>query len=78
MSLSVDARTLRDLLANPAAAEILSAVTGCPLVVVDITDRSAGLELAGLDAPASSSQPSPAGSSRRKTPGLRCPSCASG
>ena len=49
MSLSVDARTLRDLLADPAAAESLSAVAGCPLVVVEITDRCAGLALADLD-----------------------------
>jgi enoyl-CoA hydratase/carnithine racemase len=49
MSLSVDAPTLRDLLADPAAAESLSAVADCPLVIVEVTDRSSGLALAGLD-----------------------------
>jgi enoyl-CoA hydratase/carnithine racemase len=49
MSLSIDADTLRDLLADPAAAESLSVVSGCPLVVVEITDRAAGLTLTALD-----------------------------
>jgi hypothetical protein len=52
MSLSIDARSFRDLLSDPAAAESLSAVTGCPQVVVEISDRSDGLKLAGLDAAA--------------------------
>lgn len=49
MSLSIDATAFRDLLADPAATESLSAVTGCPQVVVEVTDGSAGLALAGLD-----------------------------
>jgi hypothetical protein len=49
MSLSIDATAFRDLLADPAAAESLSAVTGCPQVVVEVTDGSAGLTLTGLD-----------------------------
>jgi enoyl-CoA hydratase/carnithine racemase len=49
MSLSIDATAFRDLLADPAATESLSAVTGCAQVVVEVTDGSAGLALAGLD-----------------------------
>jgi enoyl-CoA hydratase/carnithine racemase len=49
MSLSTDSRTFRDLVSDPAAAESLSAVTGCPQVVVEVGDRSAGLALAGLE-----------------------------
>lgn len=49
MSLNLDARTFRDLLADPAAAETLSAVAGCPLVIVQIADGSAASWLAGLD-----------------------------
>jgi enoyl-CoA hydratase/isomerase-like protein len=49
MSLKLDARALRDLLADPAAAEGLSAVTGTPLVIVEVGDAAAGRALAGLD-----------------------------
>src|SRR5260221_9217824 len=49
MRLSLDARTFRDLLADPAAAEGLSAVMGSPLVIVEADDASAGRKLAGLD-----------------------------
>src|SRR5258708_40090917 len=49
MSLNLDARTFRDLLADPAAAEGLSAVMGSPLVIVEADDASAGRKLAGLD-----------------------------
>src|SRR5215472_2543371 len=38
MSTPIDARTLRAALADPAAAETLSAAAGCPLVVVDTSD----------------------------------------
>jgi hypothetical protein len=49
MSLSIDARTFRDLLSDPVAAESLSAVTGCVQIVVEIGDRSDGLALAGVN-----------------------------
>jgi hypothetical protein len=49
MSLKLDARALRDLLADPATAEGLSAVTGTPLVIVEVGDATAGRTLAGLD-----------------------------
>jgi hypothetical protein len=49
MSLKLDARALRDLLADPAAAEGLSAATGTPLVIVEVGDAAAGRELACLD-----------------------------
>ena len=49
MSLNLDARTFRDLLADPAAAEGLSAVMGSPLVIVEADDASAARKLAGLD-----------------------------
>ena len=49
MSLKLDARALRDLLADPAAAEVLSAATGTPLVIIEVGDAAAGRELAGLD-----------------------------
>jgi hypothetical protein len=49
MSLKLDARALRDLLADPAAAERLSAATGTPLVIVEVGDAAGGRELAGLD-----------------------------
>jgi enoyl-CoA hydratase/carnithine racemase len=47
--LSTDARGFRELLGDPAAAESVSAAAGCPLVVVEIADGSAGAALAGLD-----------------------------
>jgi hypothetical protein len=40
MTLLLDAGTFRDLLADPAAAEGLSAVAGSPLLVVEIRDAS--------------------------------------
>ena len=49
MSLSIDARTFRDLLADPGAAEAVSAADGCPLVIVDADDDEAGKILPGLD-----------------------------
>jgi hypothetical protein len=49
MSLTIDARAFRDLLADPAAAEPLSAVTGTPLVVVEVGDAAAARSLALLD-----------------------------
>jgi Enoyl-CoA hydratase/isomerase len=52
MSLAIDPRTFRDLLADPGAAESLSAVTGWAQVVVETTDRTGGEVLAGLDATA--------------------------
>jgi enoyl-CoA hydratase/carnithine racemase len=48
-SLSTDARGFRELLADPGAAESVSAAAGCPLVVVEIADGSAGAALAELD-----------------------------
>lgn len=47
--MEIDAAAFRDLLADPQAAESLSAVTGCPLVVIDVTDETSGRALAGLD-----------------------------
>lgn len=49
MSLTIDSRTFRDLLSDPNAVESLSAVTGCPQVVVEIPDGSAALAMAGLE-----------------------------
>jgi len=49
MAVSVDARTFRDLLADPMAAETLSAATGCPLVVVEISSGAEGGLLSYLD-----------------------------
>jgi enoyl-CoA hydratase/carnithine racemase len=49
MSVSVDARTFRDLLADPTAAETLSAAMGCPLAVVEISSAAEGALLACLD-----------------------------
>ena len=49
MILSLDPAAFREMLAAPALAEPLSAVTGCPLVVVQVPDGSAGRLLAGLD-----------------------------
>ena len=46
MSMSIDPGTLRDLVADPAAAETFSAVSGCPLLVVSGSEPGA---LAGLD-----------------------------
>jgi enoyl-CoA hydratase/carnithine racemase len=49
MALTVDAATLREILAGPAAGEMLSAASGCPLLVVAVTSGSAGSALAGLE-----------------------------
>ena len=49
MSLNLDARTFRDLLADPALAETLSAASGCPLVTVAVRGESDARWLDGLD-----------------------------
>jgi enoyl-CoA hydratase/carnithine racemase len=49
MSLHLDPRAFRDMLADPAAADGLSATTGTPLVIVDVDDASAARALCGLD-----------------------------
>ena len=50
MSLNLDTRAFRDLLADPAATEGLSVVTGSsPLLIVDVCDAAAGRALADLD-----------------------------
>jgi enoyl-CoA hydratase/carnithine racemase len=49
MTLSVDARTFKDLLADPTGAEAVSAASGCPLVTVEVGSAVAGGLLAGLD-----------------------------
>jgi enoyl-CoA hydratase/carnithine racemase len=49
MSLKLDARDLRDLLADPTAAEGISAATGTPLLIVEADDAAAGRSLAHLD-----------------------------
>jgi Enoyl-CoA hydratase/isomerase len=50
MTVSVDAQTFRELLADPVASETLSAATGCPLVVVELGRETDGRMLAGLEA----------------------------
>jgi enoyl-CoA hydratase/carnithine racemase len=47
--LHLDPATFRELLAEPALAEGLSAATGSPLIVVEVADAAAGRLLAGLD-----------------------------
>ncbi len=49
MSFFVDPRALADLLADPGSADMLSAATGCPLVVVQVRSASAAVPLRGLD-----------------------------
>jgi enoyl-CoA hydratase/carnithine racemase len=49
MTVLLDPGTLRDLLADPAAAEGLSAVAGSPLLTVEIRDEAQGRGLDGLD-----------------------------
>ncbi len=49
MSLNLDPRTFRDMLADPALAENISAAAGCPLVAVEVRDASAARWLDGLD-----------------------------
>src|ERR1700691_1805867 len=48
MSLTVDTRTFANLVADPEAAETLSAALGCPLVVVEVPDAASARWLAGL------------------------------
>ena len=49
MTLHLDPATFRDLLADPAAAEGLSAVSGSPLLVVEVSDAAQARSLDGLD-----------------------------
>lgn len=49
MSLNLDPRTFRDMLAEPALAETISAAVGCPLVTVEVPDAMHGRWLDGLD-----------------------------
>ena len=49
MSTPIDARTFRDLLADPDAAETISAASGCPLVIVDADQGQARSMLTGLN-----------------------------
>jgi enoyl-CoA hydratase/carnithine racemase len=49
VTLSVDAQTFRELLADPATAESISAVAGCPLIVVEVNSAAAGRLLADVD-----------------------------
>jgi hypothetical protein len=46
--MSLDARTFADMLADPAAAELLSAVASCPLISIEVPDAAAARPLAGL------------------------------
>jgi enoyl-CoA hydratase/carnithine racemase len=49
VTLWVDAWTFRELLADPAMAESMSAVAGCPLIVVEVNSAAAGSLLADAD-----------------------------
>jgi enoyl-CoA hydratase/carnithine racemase len=49
MSLNLDARTFRELLADPASAETLSATAGSPLIIIEVPDAAEGRWLEGLD-----------------------------
>src|ERR1700677_893319 len=49
MRLDLDPGAFRDVLAEPALTETLSAVAGYPMIVVRVADASAGRLLAGLD-----------------------------
>ena len=49
MSLNLDARSFRDMLADPALAETISAAAGCPLVTVEVPDATEARWLDGLD-----------------------------
>jgi enoyl-CoA hydratase/carnithine racemase len=49
MSTPIDARTFRDLVADPEAAETISAATGCPLVIVDADEGQARSMLTDLN-----------------------------
>jgi enoyl-CoA hydratase/carnithine racemase len=46
--MNLDAKTFADLAAEPAPAETLSAVVGCPLVIVEVPDAAAAAWLTGL------------------------------
>src|ERR1022692_1981598 len=48
MSLNLDAQTFADMLADPAAAETLSAVASCPLITIAVPDAAAARPLASL------------------------------
>jgi enoyl-CoA hydratase/carnithine racemase len=50
MPMTLDPATFRDLLESPAPAEVLSAIAGCPLVVVEVTSEAGGRLLGGLQA----------------------------
>ena len=49
MSLNLDARTFRELLADPALAETLSAAAGSPLIVIEVPGAAEARWLDGLD-----------------------------
>jgi enoyl-CoA hydratase/carnithine racemase len=49
MSLNLDPRSFRDMLADPALAETISAAAGCPLVTVEVPNATRGRWLDGLD-----------------------------
>ena len=49
MSPNLDPRTFRDMLADPALAETISAAAGCPLVMVKVADATEARWLEGLD-----------------------------
>jgi enoyl-CoA hydratase/carnithine racemase len=49
MSLNLDARTFRELLADPALAETLSAAAGSPLITIEVPDAAEARWLDGLD-----------------------------
>jgi enoyl-CoA hydratase/carnithine racemase len=49
MSLSLDARTFCELLANPVLAETLSAAAGTPLITIEVPDAAEARWLAGVD-----------------------------
>lgn len=49
MSLTVDARTFRDMVADPAGVETISAASGCELVTVEVRDAAAARRLVALN-----------------------------
>ena len=49
MDVRIDPKTFHGLLTAPSAREALSAVTGVPLVIVEVSDASSGRWLASLD-----------------------------
>src|ERR1700733_15167453 len=52
MGLNLDARTFREMLDDPALAEIISATADFPLVRVEVADATEARWLDGLDIPA--------------------------